>query len=63
MQRSLVELLGIKIEPTYNFSFIYIRQLAIHLRTAITVQKKDQKKVRISFAYFYAGQGAALMLP
>jgi len=40
MQCSLVEVGRIDVSLTYQYSFVYIRQLAIHLRNAITVKKK-----------------------
>ena len=40
MQRSLVEMFILDVELTYQYAFIYIRQLAIHLRNAITVKKQ-----------------------
>ena len=39
MQRSLVEMFVLDFDLTYQYAFIYIRQLAIHLRNAITVKK------------------------
>jgi len=48
MQHSLVEIGKIDVGLTYRYAFVYIRQLAIHLRNAITVKKK------VSYAMFSA---------
>ena len=40
MQQSLVEIGRIDVSLTYRYMFVYIRQLAIHLRNAVTVKKK-----------------------
>ncbi|XP_031354276.1 nucleolar complex protein 2 homolog [Photinus pyralis] len=41
MKRSLVEMFSIDVGTSYQHIFLYIRQLAIHLRTAITVRKTE----------------------
>ena len=47
MQRSLVEIFSLDYHLSYQYAFVYIRQLAIHLRNAITSKKK------VSLAMFY----------
>ena len=55
MQKSLVEIFSLDSTLTYQYSFIYIRQLAIHLRNAITNTKEVllQRYILFRFILFF----------
>ncbi|KAI8428062.1 hypothetical protein MSG28_002348 [Choristoneura fumiferana] len=44
MRRSLVEMFTLDLNVSYQHVFLYIRQLAIHLRNAIVVQKVENRQ-------------------
>lgn len=44
MRRSLVEMFALDLNVSYQCVFLYIRQLAIHLRNAIVVQKVENRQ-------------------
>ncbi|XP_011554611.3 nucleolar complex protein 2 homolog [Plutella xylostella] len=44
MRRSLVEMFTLDLNISYQHVFLYIRQLAIHLRNAIVVQKLENRQ-------------------
>lgn len=51
MENSLVEMFSMDHSLTYQYGFIYIRQMAIHLRTAISLKKKDSYQSVYNWQY------------
>lgn len=51
MRRSLVEMFSLDADTAYRHAFLYIRQLAIQLRTAVTMHRKDDMKTVCSWQY------------
>lgn len=55
MQSCLMELLSLDTTISYQLGFVYIRQLAIHLRAAITSGRKEaQQVIELSASFWQA---------
>ncbi|ELU07056.1 hypothetical protein CAPTEDRAFT_141038 [Capitella teleta] len=62
MQASLVELLLTDSRVAYQLAFVYVRQLAVHLRSALTIKKEEKLKAVYNWQFMHSLHLWALLL-
>ncbi|KAG5463058.1 MAG: Noc2p family-domain-containing protein [Olpidium bornovanus] len=53
LMNCMVELYGVDLQASYQHAFVYIRQMAIHLRSAMTTITKDSFKAVYNWQYIH----------
>ena len=54
MQRSIIEIYSVNIKLAYEHVFVYIRQLSIHLRNAMSLKKKESYQAVYNWQFVHS---------